>query len=85
MKCAVLPSQMLLRYGLGDLENGTKWRWHHFTTTMRLPEPVLARYGGLLLNHLNQPESESPTFPVRSNSQPRDLTHTFPVIPSCPH
>ena len=66
-----LHSQLLLRYGLGDLENGTKWRWHHFTAAMRMPEPVLARYGSLLLNHLNQPESESPTFPVRCDSHMR--------------
>ena len=58
------PLQILLRYGLGDLENGTKWRWHHFVASMRLPEPVLARYGSLLLSHLNHPESESPTFKV---------------------
>ena len=57
--------QTLLRYGLGDLVNGTKWRWHHFVAPMRMPEPVLARYGGLLLSHLKMPESVSDNFPVR--------------------
>ena len=61
----MIPSaQLLLRYGLGDLENGNQWRWHHFVAGMRLPEPVLQRYGRLLLTHLNQPEDGKPTFPV---------------------
>jgi len=62
--------QLLLRWGLGDMHTAGPakghWKWDHLTAAMKMSEEALARYGRVVLAHLNErPDEGGQVYQVR--------------------
>ena len=53
------------------------WKWDHLTAAMKMTEEALARYGRVVLAHLNErPDEGGQVFQVRSVAPQSCMTQT---------